>query len=46
MMNKSEAPYYYLTNDVMNQKSKKGFNSMASFDRGTLYERAIKKMEL
>jgi hypothetical protein len=46
MLAKSEAPYYYLSNSVMNQKTKKNFQSVTSYDRGTLYERALKKMEL
>lgn len=43
---KSEQQYYYLSNGGSNSKIHNKFNSVVSFDRGTLYERAVKRQEL
>jgi hypothetical protein len=43
---KSEQPYYYLSNGGSNSRIHNKFNSVVSFDRGTLYERALKRQEL
>lgn len=43
---KSEQPYYYLSNNASNNRPHKKFNSVISFDRGSLYERALKRQEL
>ena len=43
---KSEQPYYYLSNGGRNNRIHNKFNSVVCFDRGTLYERALKRQEL